>query len=344
MLNFISLKSRSVAFARPKSAIIRPTPASRARACAVLVSIVLFAALAPAFGQADFTITASTPSPFAVEPGGLPATSNLTVNSTSTSSVDVALSCAVTPVQTTGTPLCTVSPPSITTPAIASLTVTTIGATPATLYTITITGEGNNNPNDTQHATVNLSVLAVTADYTLTVTTPVTPSSVHAGSGATAVITVTSLNGYSGAVTLSCSAVTPAVAFGPTCSFPGAVSVPSNGTQTGTLTISTSGTTTTPPTTSLSHRRILYALFLPFSGLALVAVGCGRKKLLALLAPCALALALLLLPSCSSTNTTSSTTPTGVTPKNTYTLTITGADTNALAPSNGTQSVTLTVN
>jgi hypothetical protein len=55
---------------------------------------------------------------------------------------------------------------------------------------------------------------------------------------------------------------------------------------------------------------------------------------------------LVLLPACGSRNsnsTNSSTTPNGVTPKNTYTLTITGTDTNALAPSNGTQSVSLTV-
>jgi uncharacterized protein len=348
MLNSISVKSISI---RPNSAKAKfPRDKARLaghlRACAVIASIVLAAALAPAFGQTlpDFTVTASAPSPFAVEPSGT-ASSNLTVNPVNTTSaVDVALSCTVTPVQTAGTPVCTVSPQSVTAPATPSLTITTTGATAATVYAITVTGVGNNNPSDTQTAIVNLSVLAVTADYTLTVTTPVTPGSVHAGSGATAVITVTSLNGYSGAVTLSCSAITPAVAFGPTCSFPSAVTVASNGTQTGTLTVNTRGTTTTPPTTSLSHRRIFYALFLPLPGIALAAAGCGRKKLLALLAPCALALALLL-PACSSSNNSNTTTTaTGVTPNNTYTITITGTDTNALAPSNGTQSVTLTVN
>lgn len=318
--------------------------ARHAGACAVFVSIVLVAALAPAFGQADFTLTASTLKPFALEPGGT-ASSNLTLNTVnSTSGIDVALSCSVTPVQTTGTPACVVSPQSITTPASPSLTITTVGATPATLYTITVTGVGNNTPPTTHQVTLNLSVLAVTADYTLTVTTPVTPSTVPAGSGATAGITVTSINGYAGAVTLSCSAVSPAVTFGPTCSFPAAVSVASNGTATGTLTISTSGTTTTPPTTSISHGKIFYALWLPLPGMALVALGGGRKKLLALLAPSVLALGLLLLPGCNASNNTTTTTSTGVTPNNTYTLTITGADSNSLAPSNGVQSVSLTVN
>ena len=345
MLNSISV-NQSIG---PNSAKAKPPKgkaalASHVRACAVIASILLVAALAPAFGQTlpDFTLTASAPSPFAVEPNGT-ATSNLTVTPVNTTSaINVALSCTVTPVQTAGTPACAVSPQSVTAPATPSLTITTTGATPATVYTITVTGVGNNVPPTTHTAIVKLSVLSVSADYTLTVTTPVTPSSVHAGSGATAVITVTSLNGYSGAVTLSCSAITPAVAFGPTCSFPSPVTVASNGTQTGTLTISTSGTTTTPPTTSLSHRRILYALFLPLPGIALAALGRGRKRLLALLAPCALALALLL-PACSSSNKSTTTTAAGVTPNNSYTITITGTDTNALAPSNGTQPVTLTV-
>jgi uncharacterized protein len=312
---------------------------SQVRACTAIAAIVLVAALAPAFGQ--LILTASPPVPFAVDPNGT-ASSNLTLSAmNSTSSITATLSCTVTPVQPAGTPTCTPSPPSATTPASPSLTITTTGATPAALYTITVTATDTGNPNDIATAIVNLSVLAVTADYTLTVTTPVTPGSVHAGSGATAVITVTSLSGYSGAVTLSCSAITPAVAFGPTCSFPSAVTVASNGTQTGTLTISTSGTVTKA---AASHSRIFYALFLPLPGIALAALGRGRKRLLALLAPYALALALLL-PACGSNNkSTTPTTPTGVTPNNTYTFTITGTDTKALAPSNGTQSVTLTVN
>ena len=314
------------------------------RAYAVIACIMLVVALAPAFGQTTFNLTASTPNPFAVVPGGKSA-SNLSVTSTSTSVVDVALSCQVTPVQATATPTCDVSPSSVTTPASPSLTITTASATPAVLYTITITAVDQNAPSNTVMVPVNLSVLAVTGDYTITVTTPVTPSTVTAGSGATAGITVTSLNGYSGSVTLSCSAVTPAVEFGPTCSFPAPVSVTGNAAQVGTLTITTLGTTTTT-TAAISHTlRAWYALWLPLPGMALVAFGCGRKKLLAVLAPCVLALGLLLLPACgNSSNHNSTATANGVTPKNTYTLTITGADANAIAPSNGTQSVTLTVN
>lgn len=320
---------------------LKSTPTRDLRACHVLALFLFISALAPAFGQADFTLTASPPSPFALEPGGK-STSNLTLNTmNSTSGLSVALSCAVTPVQTAATPTCAVSPPSVTTPANPSLTISTAQGTPATLYTVTVTGVG---PSTTHQVIVNISVLAVTADYTLTVTTPVTPSTVNAGSGATAVITVTPLNGYSGAVTLSCSAVTPAVTFGPTCSFPSPVSVAGNTPQTSTLTISTSGSTTTTTTAAISRTRIWYLLFLPLSGSVLVGVGCGRKKLLALIAPCVLAIGLLFLPACNTSSSTTTTTSTGATPKNSYTLTITGTDTNALAPSNGTQSVSLAVN
>lgn len=324
----------------------RSPSANRVRASAILASILLIAALIPAFGQtATFTLSPS-PSSIAVEPGGKPS-SNIAVDSTSNSSVDVTLSCSVAPVEPNGTPTCAISPQPqpVVTPAVATLNITTAGNTPATTYTVTVTGVDNSTtPPTMQTATVELSVLAVVADYTLSVTTPVTPSSVHAGSGATAVITVTSLNGYSGAVTLSCSAVTPAVEFGPTCSFPSAVMVPSNGTQTGTLTITTYGTTTTTPTTAIFRSRIFYAFFLPLPGVAIVALRRNRRTSLALFLLCSLALAVLFLPSCSSSrNSTTTTSNTGITPNNSYTFTITGADTNSLAPSNGTQSVSLTV-
>ena len=320
---------------------------SRIRRWTLLLLMGLFGALAPAFAQADFTLTASPPSPFALEPGGT-SSSVLTINTLNSSSgIVVNLSCAVTPVLTTGTPTCSVSPASITTPATPSLTITTTGTTPAGLYTITVTGDAP-SITMTHTVTVNLSVLAVTADYTLAVTTPITPSTVHAGSGATGVITVTSLNGYSGAVTLSCSAVSPAVEFGPTCSFAGAVTVSAHGTQTGTLTINTIGTSTTAATTTIPRSRVFYALLVALPGLVISAAGFRRRKFVLLFAVVGIAL-VLFLPACGSSynknsNTNNTTTSPGTTPKNSYTFTITGTDTNALAPSNGTQSVSLTVN
>jgi hypothetical protein len=55
-----------------------------------------------------------------------------------------------------------------------------------------------------------------------------------------------------------------------------------------------------------------------------------------------MAAGMVLLPACSTAN--SSGTSTTGTPINGYTFTISAADTHALAPSNGTQTVSLTVN
>jgi hypothetical protein len=345
MLKSISGTSLPAKFGRcPRARVIKKFTA--------LLSAVLFfgifCGLVPAFAQADFGLTASPPSPFAVTPGQ-PSASTLTLTTlNSASGIDVALSCAVTPVQPAGTPLCTVSPASVTTPASPSLTITTSSATPATLYTITVTGVAA-AISVTHTASANLSVLGVTPDYTLTVTTALSPTSVHAGSGATAVVTVTPLDGYSGTVTLSCSAVTPTSTPGPTCSFqPPAVTIVNSGVQTSTLTITTIGPA---PATSYPRNiypgtldpRIFYALWLPLPGLALLGLRYRSRKLLATIALCVVGGGLLLLPACGSSS--SSTTSSGPkTPNNTYTFTLTGADANAVAPSNGTQTVSLTVN
>jgi ABC-type oligopeptide transport system substrate-binding subunit len=67
-----------------------------------------------------------------------------------------------------------------------------------------------------------------------------------------------------------------------------------------------------------------------------------RRRCLTLTALFTMATALLLLPACG-TKSTSTTTSSG-TPKNTYSFTLNASDANAMAPSNGTQTVSLTVN
>jgi hypothetical protein len=115
---------------------------------------------------------------------------------------------------------------------------------------------------------------------------------------------------------------------------------------TATLTINTLGPA---PVTGLRTRRIFYALWLLVPGLAFVGVsatGTRGKNLLGALLLVAVAGGLLLTPACGSTRTTNA--PNGeTTPNNTYTFTLTGADTNGAAPSNATTSpatVTLAVN
>src|SRR6202011_4657073 len=108
--NFLMLKSRHAA--RPPSI--------------ALLSIAVFTLLSAAFAQAppqDFTLVASPVSPAAVFPGGQSATSTINVSAlNSINPVNVALQCAVAPLQTTGTPTCVISPASVTTPANPSLT------------------------------------------------------------------------------------------------------------------------------------------------------------------------------------------------------------------------------
>ena len=314
--------------------------AARVGAQAIFACMVVFALLPSAFAQ-DFTLQASPPNPSSVNPG-VSSLSNITISSLNGFNSPVALSCAVTPLQTNGA-TCLIQA-SATPPATAVLTVNTTTATPATLYQITVTGTA---PSETpQTVTVNVTVLAVTPEYTITVTTPMTPSSVLAGSGATAGITITPIKGYNGNVTLSCSAITPTVLPSPVCSFnPATVPITTGTAQTSTLTVTTTGPAS--PTTSILHPRIFYAMWLPLPGLALIGACFGpdrhRKKAFSGLMLLGLMASILFVPACGGSHNTSSNNS-GVTPNNSYSFTLTGGDENAIAPSNGTQTVSLTVN
>ena len=301
-----------------------------------------------AYGQ-QFTLTVSSAlSPSAVDPGGSStATINVVAGSSDNPVSFSTTPCTVTPVQPSGTPLCAVSPGSVTPPGQAFLTITTAGgtsgSTPPGLYTITVTG---NNGAASQAVTLTLNVVNVTEDYTLSVSpTTATPSPVPAGSIATTVVTVTPIADYTGNVTLGCLSVTPVVASIPYCSFnPPTVAVTSGFAPTSTLTITTLGPL---PVTRLRNRQVFYASLLFIPGLVLVGFsGARRKNLLGALLLVAIAGGLLLVPACGSNRATNS--PNGeITPKNTYTFTLTGADQTGAAPSNATSSqatVTLTVN
>jgi len=306
------------------------------------LSITILTLLSSAHAQ-DFTLVASPVSPAAVFPGGQAATSTINVSAlNSPNPVNVDLSCQVTPLQTTGTPTCVISPASVTTPANPSLTITTSSTTPATLYSVTVTGTITGTTT-THPLTVNLTVLSAIPEYTLTTTTALTPTSVHAGSAATAVLSITPINGYTGTIALSCSAITPTATPAPTCAFnPASVAITTSTAQTSTLTISTTG----PHAAATFRQSIFNGLWLPLPGLALIALGFGkaekrRKRVLCISLLCIMAAGLVLLPAC---NTKSTGTSTVATPNNGYTFTISAADANTLAPSNGTQSVILTVN
>jgi hypothetical protein len=171
------------------------------------------------------------------------------------------------------------------------------------------------------------------------------PNPVPAGQSAISTITVTSLNGFSGSVSLTCLVQTT-VSLAPTCSLnPTSVTPATNGMVTSQLTMKTTG-----PSASLglsSGQRLYYAFWLPLPGLVLAGIRFtgerSRKRRLAMI----LLLASLLVPgiifqqACGGGGggTTSNTQNPG-TPAGSYTVTVNAMSGGSLQHS--TQ-VTLTV-
>jgi hypothetical protein len=309
----------------------------------LLFVLFLSLALTPAAlaqGTSEFTLTTTTLDPVAIAPGGTSATT-ITVDPVNGFSGTVTLGCQITSSQpTTSTPVCTVSPASVTPAATATATITSTIQTTTVGYSVTITGTG---PTTTYSAPPEqLTVLAVTPQFTITVTSAIAPTSVPAGNGAQGTVTVNPINGYltptNGSITLYCSTITPLVTIAPRCSFtyPNTPFKLGTNPEPVTVTINTFG----PVVTGAALRpRNFYALWLslPLLGFAGVGTALGGKrsrKALGLLAVLVASAAFLLLPSCGGTTGTSTTTPNGVTPANTYTFTIVGIDSNGVISSN----------
>lgn len=298
------------------------------------------------YAQAAFTLTPGALNPAAVDPAGV-ATAVITLGGDSSVGT-VSLSCAVTStISTTALPTCAISPTAATPPATPSLTVTTLGASPAGQYQITVTGTA---AGTTQTATLFLNVVQAQQNYALTVTRAISPGSITAGGVATAIITITPISGYSGTVTLSCLTISPSVVASPYCTFQSNttpaqpfVTVSAGAPVAGTLTINTYGTQQT--TAELISPRIFYTFLLGIPGLVLAGAG-SKRRFLAFFGALTLAAVTLLLPACGGISPTSNNTYGYITPKNTYMFTITGVDQNGVSPSNsGTQaSISLTVN
>jgi hypothetical protein len=321
------------------------TRAAHATISVLCVMAAFLALLSSASAQADFTLQAAPFSPDAVAPGGT-SSSNTSIGSVNGFSGTVDLTCKVSSTQTTmSTPACAVSPTSVTPPASATATITTTGQTTTVGYSITITGTGPSTTHTTPPQS--LTVLAVTPQFTITVQSPVVPSSVPAGSGGQGVIIINPINGYSSptkvigghpisGITLSCFSITPLVTIPPVCSFN-----PPNPTVNGTAVRSTLTVSTYGPivTGAVAHPLHFYALWMPLPMLALVGVGAaigGKRtgKAWGLLALFVMSAALILMPACGNTTTTTTTTPNGVTPNNTYSLTVVGVDADGVVSSN----------
>lgn len=301
----------------------------------------------------DFTLQMAPFSPFAMNPGAQ-AQSNITLNPVNGFNSSVDLTCTVTTTQVNAVlPTCLVSPASVTPPGSATAVVSSLTSTGATAtpgaYTITVTGTGS---SITHTASQDVSVLSVTAQFTITVSNVVAPSSVPAGSGAQATISVNPISGYTGTVTLSCSSINPVVLVPPVCTFdyPSGPGLQITGVPaTVNLTINTTGPTT--PHSAVSVVRGWWALWLPLPVLGLIVLGSAatgkhRGMATSLLSLLVVAGSFLLLPACgnSSNTTTTSNNPNGNTPSNTYTFTLTGVDQNGNISSNtGTNNSAATV-
>ncbi len=299
----------------------------------------------------DFTLSITGFQPSAVLPGS-DTNAQITVGAENGFTGTVSLSCVVTSQESVPPGFCEISPTSVDVPGGAIATINATGAS-AGFYSVYVVGTGPSTTHQT--LTQNVTVLSVTPSFTITVKTPVAPSSVAAGNGAQGVININPLNGYTspvnaagqGGVTLSCASITPLVTLPPICSFN-----PPNPTVPGTVASSTLTITTFGPVTTgaVPHWRPVYAFWLPLPALALISLGVGGKrsrKAWTLLSFLVLSAAFLLMPACTNTTTTT-TTPNGITPANTYTFTIAGVDVNHVVSSNsGTgstaPSVTLTV-
>jgi hypothetical protein len=303
------------------------------------------------YAQGTPTLTPGTLTPAAVDPGGF-ATAVITLGGDS-SVGPVSLSCAVTTsVSTTDLPTCLISPSTATPPATPVLTVTAAGDTPAGQYSFTVTGTaGSTSVTSTP---LFLSVVQAEQNYALNVSRAISPGTVSPGGTAQAIVTITPLSGYSGTVTLSCASVSPTVVASPYCSFQSnttpaqpSVAVSSSSPATATMTISTYGTQQT--TAELFLPRIFHVFWLSVPALALAGLGVGgrrKRRLMALFIALGLAATLILIPACGGISPTSNNTLGYVTPKNTYTFTITGVDQNGVSPSNTSTlaTISLTVN
>ncbi len=290
------------------------------------VLVCLFAAFSLSASAQDFTLTAQPFDPEALAPGG---TSSSSINIVADPGFvgPVTFACTVTPPVTIppeDLPQCQVSPPSLAGSGGASATVTTTGSTSTIGYTVTITG--TDGSGTVTSPPLELTVLSVTPQYTITVQTAVSPGSVPAGNGAAGTIVVNPLNGYTtpanGYITLYCSSMTPLVTIPPVCSFSyptgqKGLIVSGNTPVTSTVTISTFGPVITG---SSAHPGKFYAAWISFPLFGLVGIGAAiggkrSRKAWGLLALFVLSGSLLLIPACSNTNPNSSTTtPNGITP------------------------------
>jgi len=282
--------------------------------------------------QPGFTLSAA-PSTFSLPQGGNNTTTiTVTPSGGFTGSVNLAASGLPSGVTAQFQPASTATT--------SQLVLTASGTATLGGASVTITGTSGSL---TQTTSLNVTLTPPTS-YSLSAGTP-TQSSISPGGSSQAAITITSANGYTGSVTLSCS-IAPAVTPAPSCSFGNTnpVAVTASG-GTATLTFTTVG-----PSAALRGSAMFYGWLLPIPALALIGAGFGsrgsrKKRLLGFLLLWILLAGLIIIPACGGGSSSggggggSSGTPAGP-----YTITITGKDANGVTQSNAAPTVQITVN
>ena len=286
----------------------------------------------------DFTIAATALSPATISAGAA-ATSTITIAPANGFNGSVSLTCnSIAPV-VTPPPTCSFNPASVAGGSgTSTLTVSSSTTTPTGLFNVTVSGTSGSLSHT---APVSFTVTAAqAADFTVAATA-LSPASISPGGTATSTITIAPTNGFTGAVTLTCSSITPAATRAPACSFnPSSVA---NGSGTSTLTVST--TPATSASIASQSGGVFYAIWLPIVGLTLLGTGFNprKKKLWGFLLGCLLFSGLIFMAACGGSSSSGG----GGgghpgTPAGTYTLTVMGTAPTG-SPAHSTN-VTLTVN
>jgi subtilase family serine protease len=294
--------------------------------------VVVLAATLSGPVTSGFTLAAA-PNPISVAQSGN-NTSTITVKASGGFSGMVSLSASGLPRGVTAG----FNPASTATTSTLTLTASATAATGQTAVTITGT-----SGNLTQNTTLSLTVTPP-ASYSLSAGAA-SPATISPGGSSQATVTLTSANGYTGRVTLSC-AIAPTVTPAPTCSFGNTspATVTSSG-GSATLTFTTVG----PSAELVTHWGAFYALLLPIPGLALVGAGVSsrgsrKKKLLSFLLLWIALAGVFIMPACSSSSSGGGGGGNSGTPAGSYTITITGTDANGVAQTGNGATVTVTVN
>jgi hypothetical protein len=179
----------------------------------------------------DFTLSAPSPSTVSVTPGNTSASLSLLVSALGSFSGSVTLSCSNLPTSASCQfqPSTTVSPTNGN-PASVNLQIVTTPNTSLGSFPITITATTSGAPAKTQSLTL---VVSGSPDYSLSITNSSLTTSVNSSAQFNG--TLTSLNGYGSAVTLSCGPRAP-----PTCTVNPPMAVPSSAGTSFAMTVSSS--------------------------------------------------------------------------------------------------------